>query len=1146
MKKIAKNIFRFTPIFILGVILISTSVSAQSMARFNTDPNDFATVRVSNYTLYPNSTSNWSTSASVQAGEIASVTIYYHNTSQVTAQNTRFVLNTPSGSGTSFSINGNVSADNASPASGFANISINSNQTLTYIPGSARWYPNQSQSAQALPNGQTGSEIFSGGLNIGVVAPGWSTQGSVVLRFQVSNTPPPPPQTQLPLVTTNSASSIGQNYATLEGYVNPNGSTDTVRWFEWGFSQGSLIYSTAQISQGSSASNFNESVSNLSANTTYYYRAVARNSAGVVYGTVYSFVTSNATQTQLPIATTQNAGGVTQTAATLNGYVSPSGSTNTVRWFEYYGPNGTTISTQQVAQYTASNVNDYVSNLAPGTTYSFRVVAQNSAGTAYGTYYSFATLGSNTPPPPPQTQLPLVTTNSASSIGQNYATLEGYVNPNGSTDTVRWFEWGTSQGSLTYITNQVSQGSSASNFNDSVPNFSANTTYYFRAVAQNSVGKVSGTVLSFTTLPQTQTSNLPTVQTNGATNITQNSATLNGYVNPSGSTDTTRWFEWGLNASSLGLSTNQIPQGSSAPNITIFSNDSIGGLSPNTTYYFRAVAQNSVGKVSGTVLSFTTTGNNNPTPQYQPSVTTISASNVGQSFATLEGYTNPNGSTDTVRWFEWGFSQGSLNYSTNKIFQGSSASNFSESVPSLSVNTTYYFRAVAQNSMGLAYGSVYSFTTTGNNNYYPPYNPPTYPASYQAPTVITYSATGISRGTAILNGYVNPNGSYDTVRWFEYYSNGSSLSTNRISQGSTISNFSDYLTTLTPNTTYHFRAIAQNSYGTNYGSYYVFTTDAIPQPVIAPPVIPPPSNPQVPLGSFSIRKEIENASFPNGTKLSVAAAAGNTIRYSIVLSNTGGVNIGDIKVTDTISQFVDFADASDGGSFDRTNGIVSWVIRNLQSGEQKIVTLNVAAKKLPDNVVAENIARAETSSYRTRVSNTTLALINTSPVILSITANKETVRPDETITYGITYKNEGRTEVKNLNLRVILPTGIVYENSNDGFSQNGNILTLNFPNLSAEESGSKSFSAVVDRSFVKKESITTTAVLAYTDTFSSAQKDVEAYVINTVEPGLSLLGASLFGAISKNLFVWLLLLFDLAAIAFIVYLLRKQKNQIIL
>lgn len=90
--------------------------------------------------------------------------------------------------------------------------------------------------------------------------------------------------------------------------------------------------------------------------------------------------------------------------------------------------------------------------------------------------------------------------------------------------------------------------------------------------------------------------------TNGASAITQNEATLNGSIGYTGIPGTT-WFEWGTSLS-LGNSTpkSSYPAGADSTYSTVLS-----GLSPNTTYYFRAVGQSAQGLIPGTITRFTTT-----------------------------------------------------------------------------------------------------------------------------------------------------------------------------------------------------------------------------------------------------------------------------------------------------------------------------------------------------------------------------------------------------------------------------------------------------------------------------------------------------------------------------------------------------------
>ncbi|MDP3883256.1 MAG: hypothetical protein Q8Q48_04340 [Candidatus Staskawiczbacteria bacterium] len=93
-------------------------------------------------------------------------------------------------------------------------------------------------------------------------------------------------------VQTNSATSVYNNQATLNGYVsNPVYGTTTYTWFQWGTTTGYGYESTHQTL--GSAGSFTQNIANLSQNTTYHFRAVAQTNYGnVVYGQDMTFYTS--------------------------------------------------------------------------------------------------------------------------------------------------------------------------------------------------------------------------------------------------------------------------------------------------------------------------------------------------------------------------------------------------------------------------------------------------------------------------------------------------------------------------------------------------------------------------------------------------------------------------------------------------------------------------------------------------------------------------------------------------------------------------------------------------------------------------------------------------------------------------------------
>src|SRR3989344_3749565 len=231
-----KNLIKKT-IGALIVAVVFIAPLASFAATLNNDPQDFATLRVANKTTNPaGTTTAWASSASETEGQVVSFAIYYHTTSSDTANNVRVRL-TPqtTGSGTTHSFTATVTADNASSVTGSATVYLNSSQSLSYIPGTVNWYANQRLTTTSLLYGQTGAELFSGtGLNLGSIPSGWPSQGSVTVSFQVSGSGSGP-ISGTPYVTTNSATNIANNSATLNGYVNSNGVSSNV-WFEWGTS----------------------------------------------------------------------------------------------------------------------------------------------------------------------------------------------------------------------------------------------------------------------------------------------------------------------------------------------------------------------------------------------------------------------------------------------------------------------------------------------------------------------------------------------------------------------------------------------------------------------------------------------------------------------------------------------------------------------------------------------------------------------------------------------------------------------------------------------------------------------------------------------------------------------------------------------
>lgn len=217
-------------------------------------------------------------------------------------------------------------------------------------------------------------------------------------------------------VTTNAVINPGAYTATLNGYVLDPGTNGGSAYFVYGTDRSDLsktsdVAPIQDISYYRTTANrtpvYSINIANLTAGTTYFYKAAFRDTLGrISYGPIGSFTTgsapagspatipdSAAANPNAPIVSATNINGVSSCGAAVGTVVNANGFATSV-WYEY----GTTSSFgQKTPAYSAGSasfalpISNSVSGLIANTGYWMRAVAQNQNGIAYGPTATFTT-----------------------------------------------------------------------------------------------------------------------------------------------------------------------------------------------------------------------------------------------------------------------------------------------------------------------------------------------------------------------------------------------------------------------------------------------------------------------------------------------------------------------------------------------------------------------------------------------------------------------------------------------------------------------------------------------------------------------------------------------------------------------------------
>ncbi|MFN8244563.1 MAG: hypothetical protein U0X40_10970 [Ferruginibacter sp.] len=517
----------------------------------------------------------------------------------------------------------------------------------------------------------------------------------------------------------------------------------------------------------------------------------------------------------IPSLTTGGASSITTVSAVAAGTITATGCTAITAYGIEYSttagfPNGTGTAVPS-SNLSGGNFTSSLSGLSPNTVYYYHAYATNTGGTGYGAEQTFTTLAlTPTISVSALTAFGNVCTNTTA--GPNSFTITGSAlnTTNVTVAALAGYTYSTTAGG-TYTTS-LSLAQPGGTFIQTIyVKFTPVAVQSYNGnIAVGGGGAASVNVAASGTGVNTA----PTVTTGGASAITAISATTAGSIPAIGCTAIQAYgIEYSLNNGFPNGSGTQLPASNlSGGNFSL----NLTGLSPSTTYYYKAYAANNAGVVYGAQQQFTTA-----TPGLSAGTLTgfgnvCLNTTVGPNSFTITGtnLTTANVSVGPLAGFTFSTASGGTYTASLNLTQPSGSYSQTIYVKFTPVAVQSYNGNIPVSGGGAAAINV-AATGAGINT----------PA-----TVTTGGASAITQTTATLAGSITATGCTAVTAYGIEFSatngfpngTGTQVASSNLSGG----NFSANLTGLTPSKTYYYKAYATNAGGTTYGAQQQFTTAA--------------------------------------------------------------------------------------------------------------------------------------------------------------------------------------------------------------------------------------------------------------------------------------------------------------------------------
>ncbi|EJS75061.1 DUF7507 domain-containing protein [Bacillus cereus] len=240
------------------------------------------------------------------------------------------------------------------------------------------------------------------------------------------------------------------------------------------------------------------------------------------------------------------------------------------------------------------------------------------------------------------------------------------------------------------------------------------------------------------------------------------------------------------------------------------------------------------------------------------------------------------------------------------------------------------------------------------------------------------------------------------------------------------------------------------------------------------------TGPNLPLVSRSTTSNSVSTQINSGEIVTVKSAdknfatIGDTISYTVSLSNPGNVTSQNIIFTDTLpdgTTFISGTLTNDSGTQQIGNPASGIQIGNINPGSTATITINVLVTNIPSINPISNFSSvqyqhivdpSQPAITQTASSNTVTTTINSALLTSTKSADKSIISVGDTVTYTTTITNKGNTSATNITFTSAIPSSTTFIPNSvtiNGVQQPGAqpALGVNIPNIAPGETVTVTF-----------------------------------------------------------------------------------------